>query len=115
MLWVLSELNNTDKHRIIPATILLFSTLTAYTRDNQTLFMLSGNTLLEEDEMFLGTFPLPKDWSDDKVQTKPGFSVEFAQFNFFSGVRWGLGQFLWKIWRRVSDIIDRFETEFFGS
>ena len=112
MLWVLRELHNTDKHRIIPATLILFNTLAARTGNKGTLFYVNGNTLLEEDEVVLGTYPV--ELTDEEIKANPRFSVGFEQFNFFSGVRWELVQLLWKTWRRVSEIINEFDSKVFS-
>ena len=112
-LWFLRELNNTDKHRMIPVTFVSFGTLAAHAGVSvDPLFHVDGPLVLEKDEVLL--FSYRRDRAHEKIKAQSiSCSVVFQQFESIGRPR-ELKQSLWEAWTRVSAIINRFEAEFFG-
>ena len=104
VLWCLSELNNTDKHRIIPTTTTMFGTLTARA-GGEVLFYVDGPVDLEEDKVILS--PYVRNWTHDKVEAEIYCSVAFQQCRVIRGTRRDMKELLWMAWARVSSLIDR--------
>ena len=104
-LWCLSELNNTDKHRLIPTTIVRLDTATAQTSTFPgDLFHIHGPVRLQDNEVF---FSYRHDGSYDQIEAKAHCSVAFDQFPMIDGTALGMDGLLWRMFVRVSELIGK--------
>ena len=116
VLWWLRELNNTDKHRMIPVTIVAFDTASAYAGDQVEFEVVdafsNGFLKLEEDKV--GFFRYRRERADEKIEAKLACSVVFQQCQLSWGFPRKLEELPREAWEAVSDIVYRFSKEVSG-
>jgi hypothetical protein len=105
-LWILQDLNNTDKHRIIPVTIVALDIARAQA-DNTSgdLFTVQGAVPLEHDKM-LFSFRFIDAGRYDNIHANLTCAVSFQQAMEISGVAVGMDTMLWRINSRVWHIVE---------
>lgn len=110
-LWLLQDLNNTDKHRVIPTTMVQLGTAEARA-DNESgvLFYVNGSVELKDDEVF---FTYSHDGRYQNINAKLRCSVAFAQApETIGGMGIGMDGQLFYIANRVGQAIEAFRSQF---
>ncbi len=107
-LWILQDLNNTDKHRIIPVTIVVLSLARARSDDTPgDLFTVEGTVPLEDGKVF---FQFVDNGAHENIHAKLACTVSFQQATEISGITVGMDDMLWSITSRVSQIVEEFRN-----
>ncbi len=109
-LWILQDLNNTDKHRVIPTTMVQLGTAEARA-DNQSgvLFYVNGSIELKDDEVF---FTYTHDGRYENIRAKLRCSIAFAQAPELGGMGMGMDHRLFNIAIRVDHVVGLFRSRF---
>ena len=110
-LWILQNLNNTDKHRLIPVTVVGIDEIEVVSDARHgTLFTVQSPDIVLEHEKVLFTFKWPG--PDENIDARISCSVAFQQAMSPFGVTLSMAGLLYSIIPRVGDVIDVFRSEF---
>ncbi len=110
-LWILQDLNNTDKHRLIPVTVVGIDAVEAASDARHgKLFTVQSPDIVLEHEKVLFSFkgPVP----DEKINARISCSVAFQQAMSPFGVTLGMAGLLYSIIHHVGDVVDVFRPMF---
>ena len=110
-MWILQDLNNTDKHRLIPVTVVGIDIIeaTGDARHKQIFTAQSPNIVLEDEKVvfsFKWTVP------DERIAASISCNVAFQQAMSPYGVTLGMAELLYTIIDRVGGGVDVFRPMF---
>jgi hypothetical protein len=111
-LWILQNLNNTDKHRVLPATVTGIGHVTG-TDDKGTFFdLVSPDVVLEDNKRFF-RFTTPNGRYDDiHADLTPAIAFKQAMTVSASAATMSMDSMLWQIVFRVREITESFRPMF---
>ena len=106
-LWVLSDLNNTDKHRVIPVAIVAAQVLTGRESPDDTTFVDAFHAYwsgpLEDQAVLLTLTGQLYEYVDAQLTC----TVAFEQAQEISGMPASMASMLWNILSRVHEVVDK--------
>src|ERR1019366_10784351 len=107
VLWILEDLNNTDKHRLISVAVVGIDVVEAIgsTRSAKLFTVQSPDIVLEHEKVFFSfTWNLP----DERIDARLSCAVAFKQAMSPYGVTLGMDGLLYSMISRVNDVVDAF-------
>ena len=110
-LWILQDLNNTDKHRLIPVSVLGIGSVDIYDRRGKLAILTSEDVVLEYDKVFWSFFT-PNGRYDDvyaEIACIPAFEQTMS---IGTGITLSMSGMLWHIADRVHRIIENVRPKF---
>lgn len=111
MLWILQDLNNTDKHRLIPVAVVGIDVVEATgSFRNGTLFTVQSPDIALEDEKAFFSFH----WNvpDETIDARLSSTIAFQQAMSPYGVTLGMDNLLLSIIPRVNGVVESFRPMF---
>jgi hypothetical protein len=111
MLWILQDLNNTDKHRLIPVAVVGIDVVEATGNFRRgTLFTVQSPDIVLEDGKVFFSF----NWNvpDEIIDARLACTIAFRQAMSPYGVTLGMDGLLCSIISRVSHVVDAFRPFF---
>jgi hypothetical protein len=110
-LWMLQDLNNTDKHRLIPVSVVGIGEIRG--RDSgSALFSLTSEDLVLEDGKMLWSFTTPSGRYDD-VHAELSCAIAFEQaMTLGTGITMSMHGILWRCFTRVDHVVGVFRPLF---
>jgi hypothetical protein len=111
MLWILQDLNNTDKHRLIPVAVVGIDVIDVTGNAGPgKLFTVQSPDIVLDHEKTLFSFK----WSvpDNRIEAAISCTVAFAQAMSPYGVTLGMDGVLFGILHRVTQVVDTFRPRF---
>ena len=110
-LWILQDLNNTDKHRLIPVTVVGIDVIEAASDARHgKLFTVQSPDIVLDHEKVLFSFEWPV--ADEQIDARISCSVVFQQAMSPFGVTLGMAGLLYSIIHHVGDVVDVFRPMF---
>jgi hypothetical protein len=109
-LWILQDLNNTDKHRFVPITVLGIGGIRLFDKKGTLCHITSPDTVLEDNQL-VWSFSRPDRQYDD-IQAQITCAVAFEEAMEIDGCTMSLDHLLWRIFGRVNEIIEQFRGLF---
>lgn len=112
-LWILQDLNNTDKHRLIPVAVVGIDVVeaTGNARSGKLFTVQSPDIVLEHEKVFFSfTWNVP----DDRIDARVTCAVAFQQAMSPYGVTLGMDGLLYSIISRVNHVVEAFRPLFEG-
>ena len=104
-LWILQDLNNTDKHRLIPVAVVGISLVRISDTRGDLATVQSPDIVLEHDKVFMTVTNEAGRYDD--LRTKLTSAVAFQQAMQVGGVTRGMDSMLWPITHRVHEVIGK--------
>lgn len=109
LLWLLQDLHNTDKHRVIPTTVIGIGVVNIYEGFGQIGSVQSPNVVLAHDQVF---FSLLLQRPDQDIRAELRCTIAFEQAMSPYGVTLGIPGVLLSIMNRVTHLVNRFRPLF---
>lgn len=111
-LWILQDLNNTDKHRSIPVSVIGIGEVRGYDSRGK-LFILTSPDIVLKDGKIFWSFSAPNGRYDD-IHADIACSIAFKQAmsTVIGGPTASMHSILWDIYYRVHVLIDLFRPLF---
>lgn len=109
MLWVLQDLNNTDKHRLIPITVVGIDACYGKA-DGETIFMVQSEDIVLTDEKVFFSFYWDRPHSE--MSAEMAATVAFEQIMSPYGVTLGVPGVLASVSTRVGQVVEGFRLLF---
>lgn len=109
-LWILQDLNNTDKHRLVPINVVGIGEVRGYDSKGHLFSLGSPDIALEDNEIFW-SFTLPDGRYDD-IRAEVDCAIAFQQAMEIGGNTVSMDTVLWHITLRIQRLIDLFRSSF---
>ena len=110
-LWILQDLNNTDKHRLIPVTVIGIDIIESTVADrHEKIFTVQSPNIVLEHEKVVCSFK----WTvpDERIDASISCNVAFQQAMSPYGVTLGMDGLLYTIIHRCGGVVDVFRPMF---
>lgn len=112
-LWILQDLNNTDKHRVIPVSVIGIGGVTGSDDVGATLFRLISPDIQLEDGKVFWTFRTPaRRYDNINAEISSSVAFEQAMSTVPGGPTTSLHIVLWHVYYRVDSLINLFRQMF---
>jgi hypothetical protein len=105
LLWILQNLNNTDKHRLIPTAVIGISVVQLHDRRGKLGTVKFENAVLEHDKVFLTIINDERRYDD--IRPDLTCAIAFEQAMRVNGITVGMETVLWRMTSRISDILSQ--------
>lgn len=102
VLWKLQQLNNQDKHRLIPVTVHGIGVVDGYAGSEKLFYVQSPDIVLEDGKIFF-SFNWPSEYPDIRATIYPTISFATAMSPY--GATLGLADITLSMWDRVNRIL----------
>jgi hypothetical protein len=110
-LWILQDLNNTDKHRLIPVSVLGIGEVDIFDSKGKLAILTSEDVVLADNKVFW-SFTTPSGRYDDvyaEIACKPAFEQAMS---VGTGITLSMSGVLWQITTRVHTIVESCRSKF---
>jgi hypothetical protein len=104
VLWTLHQLNNQDKHRLIPVTVHGIGVVNGYSGSEKLFYLQSADVVLEDGKIFF-SFIWPVEHSD--IRADMHATISFADAMSPYGTTLGLADVALSMWDRVNGILGK--------